>query len=89
MATVYSGTAVGAFFATRISWRRSRWATARCTARLERPVSLSIEVDDVEQAHQELTALGVAFSKPPTKEQWGTSAVFQDPDGNSFVLASR
>jgi hypothetical protein len=32
---------------------------------------------------------GVVFAQEPKKEQWGTSAVFQDPDGNTYVLGSR
>jgi catechol 2,3-dioxygenase-like lactoylglutathione lyase family enzyme len=50
---------------------------------------LSLEVDDVEKAYRELVAAGVEFAQPPRKEQWGTSAIFKDPDGNSFVLATR
>jgi predicted enzyme related to lactoylglutathione lyase len=50
---------------------------------------LSFTTDDVEATHRELAAKGVEFVKPPTKEPWGTSAVFKDPDGNSFVLSSR
>ena len=26
---------------------------------------------------------------PPTKQPWGTFAVFRDPDGNQFVLSGR
>jgi catechol 2,3-dioxygenase-like lactoylglutathione lyase family enzyme len=51
--------------------------------------SLSFEVDDVEKSHRELSALGVELAQPPKKEQWGTSAIFKDPDGNSFVMATR
>ena len=29
---------------------------------------------------------GVEFAQPPKKESWATSAIFKDPDGNSFVL---
>jgi predicted enzyme related to lactoylglutathione lyase len=50
---------------------------------------MSFEVDDVEAAHRALSERGVAFAKPPQKESWGTSAVFKDPDGNSFVISSR
>ena len=32
---------------------------------------------------------GVAFAQDPKKEHWGTSAVFNDPDGNMYVLSSR
>jgi catechol 2,3-dioxygenase-like lactoylglutathione lyase family enzyme len=51
--------------------------------------SLSIEVDDVDRAYRELTERGVEFAQPPRKEPWGTSAIFKDPDGSSFVIASR
>lgn len=44
--------------------------------------------DDVEATHRQLAAKGVEFVQPPKKEQWGTSAVFKDPDGNQFVLSS-
>jgi catechol 2,3-dioxygenase-like lactoylglutathione lyase family enzyme len=50
---------------------------------------LSFESDDVEKEHRELAARGVEFSQAPKKESWGTSAVFKDVDGNSFVLSSR
>jgi hypothetical protein len=32
--------------------------------------------------------VGVEFVQPPKKESWGTSAIFKDPDGNSFVMGS-
>ena len=50
---------------------------------------MSFMVDDVEATYRELTAKGVEFVQPPKKESWGTSAVFKDPDGNSFVLGTR
>ena len=51
--------------------------------------ALSFWCDDVEATYTELVAKGVTFKKPPKREEWGTSAVFDDPDGNSFVLSSR
>ena len=39
-------------------------------------------------AYRELVDRGVEFAQPPKKESWGTSAIFKDPDGNSFVLGS-
>jgi predicted enzyme related to lactoylglutathione lyase len=51
--------------------------------------NLSLEFDDVEAAYRELSARGVEFEQPPRKEQWGTSAIFKDPDGNSFVMGTR
>jgi hypothetical protein len=35
-----------------------------------------------------MVARGVEFKGPPKKESWGTFAIFQDVDGNSFVLSS-
>jgi predicted enzyme related to lactoylglutathione lyase len=45
--------------------------------------------DNVEQTHQEMVARGVEFIAPPTKQPWGTFAVFQDPDGNKFVVGTK
>lgn len=50
---------------------------------------LSFECDDVEKTYAELSSRGVTFTQPPRKEEWGTSAIFVDPDGNGFVLSSR
>jgi predicted enzyme related to lactoylglutathione lyase len=51
--------------------------------------SISFTCDDVDKTYAELTARGVEFVQPPKKESWGTSAIFKDPDGNSFVLGTR
>jgi predicted enzyme related to lactoylglutathione lyase len=48
----------------------------------------SFACDDVEHTWRQMSARGVEFVKPPTKEPWGTSAIFRDPEGNSFVLSS-
>jgi catechol 2,3-dioxygenase-like lactoylglutathione lyase family enzyme len=50
--------------------------------------SMSFATDDVEKTYRELTARGVEFVQPPKKESWGTSAVFKDPDGNTFVIGT-
>jgi len=44
--------------------------------------------DDVEATHAEMVANGVEFTQPPRKESWGTGAIFQDADGNGFVLSN-
>jgi len=49
----------------------------------------SFACDDVEATHRQLTARGVEFKGPPEKQPWGTFAIFKDPEGNEFVLASR
>ncbi len=51
-------------------------------------VNLVFGAEDVEKTFEELRARGVEFAQPPRKESWGTSAIFKDPDGNSFVLSS-
>ena len=51
--------------------------------------NISFVCDNVEKTYDELVAAGVEFTGPPNKADWGTSAIFKDPDGNSFVLSSR
>lgn len=48
----------------------------------------ALACSNVEQTYQELVARGVDFVMPPQKEQWGTFALFKDPDGNQFMLSS-
>ena len=50
--------------------------------------SISFAADDVERTYRELSGRGVEFTQPPRKEPWGTSAIFMDPDGNSFVMGT-
>jgi catechol 2,3-dioxygenase-like lactoylglutathione lyase family enzyme len=49
---------------------------------------ISFDCDNVEKTYAELKAKGVEFAQPPKKESWGTSAIFKDPDGNTFVLSA-
>jgi catechol 2,3-dioxygenase-like lactoylglutathione lyase family enzyme len=51
--------------------------------------SISFVADDVEKTYQELSAKGVVFKAPPAKQEWGTFAMFEDPDGNTFVMGSK
>jgi predicted enzyme related to lactoylglutathione lyase len=44
--------------------------------------------EDIQKTYEDLSARGVEFSAPPSKQPWGTFAQFSDPDGNSFVLSS-
>jgi predicted enzyme related to lactoylglutathione lyase len=50
--------------------------------------SISFWCDDVFATAEGLKKKGVAFTKEPTVEPWGSVAVFKDPDGNQFVLSS-
>jgi predicted enzyme related to lactoylglutathione lyase len=45
--------------------------------------------DDVRKSYEELTARGVTFTQAPKEQPWGTFAMFEDSEGNSFVLSSR
>ena len=51
--------------------------------------SISYWCDDVFATASALKQKGVAFDQDPKTESWGTAAIFRDPDGNRFVLASR
>jgi len=51
--------------------------------------SISFWCSDVHATHAALKKKGVRFKQEPTREDWGTMAVFQDPDGNEFVLGSK
>jgi predicted enzyme related to lactoylglutathione lyase len=51
--------------------------------------NMSFHCDNVEKTYEEMKAAGVEFTGPPQKADWGTAAIFKDPDGNSFVLSSR
>ena len=44
---------------------------------------------DVGKTYDELSSRGVEFEGPPQVADWGTAAVFRDPDGNQFVISSK
>ena len=47
---------------------------------------IAFRVDDLDKTYKEMTGKGVEFTVKPTKEEWGTYAMFKDPDGNEFWL---
>jgi catechol 2,3-dioxygenase-like lactoylglutathione lyase family enzyme len=51
--------------------------------------AISFWTDNVQKTYDEYVARGVEFLGPPETEEWGTSAILKDPDGNSFVLSSK
>jgi predicted enzyme related to lactoylglutathione lyase len=51
-------------------------------------MNLAFSSDNVEATARDLKARGVEFVQDPQKADWGTSAIFKDPDGNQFVLAT-
>ena len=50
---------------------------------------ISFVTDDVRATYADLKARGVEFVQGPEEADWGTAAVFKDPEGNVFVLSSR
>jgi predicted enzyme related to lactoylglutathione lyase len=52
-----------------------------------RHTGVGFEVTDLETEHARLSALGVSFTMPPTRQPWGGfMALVADPDGNVFYL---
>jgi len=51
--------------------------------------SISFWCEDVFATSRALAAKEVKFFQQPKTETWGSVAIFEDPDGNKFVLASR
>jgi predicted enzyme related to lactoylglutathione lyase len=42
--------------------------------------------EDVQKEYERLKALGVKFKKEPTKNEWGTEAIFDDTCGNYIQI---
>ena len=51
--------------------------------------AISFRCDDLQKTYEDLSARGVEFAAPPTKQPWGSFAIFKDPDGNQFVMSER
>ncbi len=52
-----------------------------------RHTGIGLEVADLDAEHKRLSDLGVRFTMPPTRQQWGESmAMISDEDGNVFYL---
>jgi len=47
---------------------------------------IAFYVDDLDQTYKELTGKGVEFTRLPRKSDWGSFAMFKDPDGNEFWI---
>jgi catechol 2,3-dioxygenase-like lactoylglutathione lyase family enzyme len=52
-------------------------------------MNVTFWTDDVEGTYRELKAKGVEFTAEPTKQPWGTFAIFKDLDGNMFVMGTK
>lgn len=57
--------------------------------RVGTPSHVTFVADDVTETYRELESRGVEFVGEPQVADWGSAAVFRDPDGNTFVLSSR
>ena len=51
-------------------------------------MNVSFMTDDVEATTRELKEKGVEFVQDPQQWDWGTASIFQDPDGNKFMLST-
>ncbi len=49
----------------------------------------TLACDNVEKTYHELKERGVKFVSLPKQEPWGFFAVFEDLDGNKFVLSAK
>jgi len=47
---------------------------------------IAFRVNDLDSTYNEFSKKGVEFTVKPKKEEWGTYAMFKDPDGNVFWL---
>ena len=51
--------------------------------------SIAFWCDDLFATAKILKSKGVQFTKEPKADEWGSSSVFKDPDGNQFALSSK
>jgi predicted enzyme related to lactoylglutathione lyase len=51
-------------------------------------MNITFQCDDVETTARVMKEMGVKFVQEPRKADWGTAAIFEDPDGNQFVLST-
>ncbi len=59
---------------------------ALLSERIGKGSGLVLTTPDCREAHRKLVSCGVRFLSEPTKFPWGTTAMFQDLDGNALVL---
>jgi predicted enzyme related to lactoylglutathione lyase len=50
---------------------------------------LAFDVADIHAAHERAIAAGAVVLHDPKPQPWGTSARYQDPDGNTIELTQR
>ena len=76
----------------RIPGARTRLVVFRMSPEMDpegKMTGISFLADDVRATYRELRDRGVEFAQEPTDADWGTAAVFKDPEGNMYALSSR
>jgi len=54
---------------------------------VSRHTGIGFASEDINLSYEKMSAAGVQFEMPPTKQPWGgVLALFKDPDGNIFYL---
>jgi predicted enzyme related to lactoylglutathione lyase len=48
--------------------------------------TLCLETDDCQATYDDLSARGVVFNDPPTRQPYGIDTSFRDPSGNNVRL---
>lgn len=54
--------------------------------RVGKPTGILLRADNVRETIAQLRSHGVKITMEPETFDWGTNAMFEDPDGNSFVV---
>ena len=45
--------------------------------------------DDIDKTYNDFKSKGVSLKGPPEKAEWGSSLMFNDADGNQFLVSSK
>lgn len=51
--------------------------------------NFAFTTDDIDATYADFLAKGVETKGPPTKEEWGSSLMFQDADGNQLLVSGK
>ena len=51
--------------------------------------NFAFTTDDIDKTYAEFQAKGVETLGPPQKEEWGSSLMFKDVDGNQLLVSGR
>jgi lactoylglutathione lyase len=48
--------------------------------------SIVFRCEDIQSTFETMSSKGVKFTENPNTMSWGTYAIFEDPDGNEFLI---